>query len=651
MAAVCMTAACADTSTPAKSSEISREIGLLSQKIEPFPSLEFPEINEEIEYPSKEEIEALDIREDMLAYWMVLNNKRPFISMNEGGQKFYLNEYCWYLHSVEPEHYHANYFMIVDMDGDGLEEVVLECSPGTSEVLHYEEGEVYSYQFGTRGMKRIHISGIYEGSDGAASTSYHRFTELNKDGYTKETIAVMDRDYYEVEGKETTGEELDDYVESIESVELAECMEFTESMFDRQLLGSLSEEEIALIKRIPAENMIENEPNYQEYKLALQSYAGVLKGEEEIIYVIEDTFWDELSWVYFSIVDMDGDGVNELVFTSDCDVIQILHYEEGKIYGYQFRPFKFEITTITTDGVFQTDDLSSTGYAKIVSFDKDGYEIEPVEDYESSSHDRIRYYYFSEDTINQWLAPEKQVKTEQQEEKNVLIVKDEKVLEDCVFVAFINNEVSTHDLQENNEKYLLDYLKNYHMIYGIHYMAEDLNNDNENELLILIQTGHDFGDLLVFEKAENGKFITWDIWEDFLIDRLCEVYYCGNATFERIGGLGISIGHYTQEGKQECLMDYYTETREYYDTYDVEGVWLRLYENGEVVNEIDYEYYYDRELDEYSTPLENKEKETKCDELVDAMLATLGEEKAIKVQSEEYRDKIETVSLEELLNP
>lgn len=244
-----------------------------------------------------------------------------------------------------------------------------------------------------------------------------------------------------------------------------------------------------------------------------------------------------------------------------------------------------------------------------------------------------------------------QVKTEQQEEKNVLIVKDEKVLEDCVFVAFINNEVSTYDLQENNEKYLRDYLKNYHMIYGIHYMAEDLNNDNENELLILIQTGHDFGDLLVFEEAENGKFITWDIWEDFLIDRLCEVYYCGNATFERIGGLGISIGHYTQEGKQECLMDFYTETREYYDTYDVEGVWLRLYENGEVVNEIDYEYYYDRELDEHRMPLENKAKETKCDELVDAMLATLGEEKAIKVQSEEYRDKIETVSLEELLNP
>lgn len=48
------------------------------------------------------------------------------------------------------------------------------------------------------------------------------------------------------------------------------------------------------------------------------------------------------------------------------------------------------------DGVFQTDDLSPTGYAKIVSFDENGYKVEPIEDYESGSYERIRYYYFSE---------------------------------------------------------------------------------------------------------------------------------------------------------------------------------------------------------------------------------------------------------------
>lgn len=403
IATVCMTVGCADTSTPVKISEISREAEILSQEIEPLPSLELPEINDEVEYPL-EEIDALSIREDMLAYWMVLNNKKPFISTNEGGQRFYLNEYCWYLDSVEPE-YHTNCFMIVDMDGDGLEEVVLECSPGASQVLHYEEGEVYSYQFGIRGMKKIRNNGIYEGSNGAASTSYHRLTALNKGEYTEETIVVMDSDYYEIEGIEVTYEEFFDYLESIESVELANRMEFTESMFDRQFLGSLTGQEIALVRGIPAENMIENEPDYQDYKSVLQLYAGVLTGEEEIIYVTRDTFWDELSWVYFSIVDMDGDGVDELVFTSDHDVIQILHYEEEKVYGYQFRPFKhtYRIAAITVDGVFQTDDLSPTGYVKIVSFDKDGCSIEPVEDYSDSDHDRIRYYFFSEEAIKRWL--------------------------------------------------------------------------------------------------------------------------------------------------------------------------------------------------------------------------------------------------------
>ena len=126
--------------------------------------------------------------------------------------------------------------MLVDMNGDGSNEVVLYCSPESTQVLHYEEGVVYSYQFVFRGMKRIHQNGVYEGSDGAANTSYHRLTELNKDGYLEETIAVMD-DYYEVEGTEVTREELSDYVQDIESVELAETVEFTEDMLIRCLLG------------------------------------------------------------------------------------------------------------------------------------------------------------------------------------------------------------------------------------------------------------------------------------------------------------------------------------------------------------------------------------------------------------------------------
>lgn len=80
----------------------------------------------------------------------------------------------------------------------------------------------------------------YEGSGGAANTSYYRLIELNRDGYKEEKLASVDDDYYEVGGKAVSYEEFCDYVESIESVGLSKCIEFTEEMFDEQLLGSLS---------------------------------------------------------------------------------------------------------------------------------------------------------------------------------------------------------------------------------------------------------------------------------------------------------------------------------------------------------------------------------------------------------------------------
>ena len=383
------------------------------------------QMKEESEYfTAPEDIAELGLPEDMLAYWMVLNNKKAFVSMNEGmeqhfedddnqyhriyegGQKFFLNEYFWFLDSVESEYYVYN-FMIVDMDGDGLEEIVLECYPGTTQILHYEEGEVYSYRFDGNSMLNIHINGIYHTTGGATSSCCNRLTELNKDGYIEETFAQMYNNYFEIEGKEVTSEEFFDYMDSINSIDLVERIEFTESMIDRRFLGDLSEQEITLVKGIPTENMIENETDYQENKQTLQLYAAVLTGEEDVVYVEEDTFWEnrgvELSWKYFSVVDMDRDGIQELVFICNHDVIRVLRYEEGKIYGYELRTYSMGTPIITMDGVFQTDDLSPTGYARIVSFDENGYKVEPVEDYESGNHERIRYCFFSEEAINQWL--------------------------------------------------------------------------------------------------------------------------------------------------------------------------------------------------------------------------------------------------------
>lgn len=50
-------------------------------------SLQIEEAGNDI---TRDELENLDIPENMLAYWLVLNSKIPFISANEGCQEFFL---------------------------------------------------------------------------------------------------------------------------------------------------------------------------------------------------------------------------------------------------------------------------------------------------------------------------------------------------------------------------------------------------------------------------------------------------------------------------------------------------------------------------------------------------------------------------------
>lgn len=361
-------------------------------------------------FSTPEEIEELGLPEDMLAYWMVLNNKQPFISTDEGNQEFYWNEYYWCLGNPVGRH-QADYFMIVDMNSDGANEIVLYCSPESTQVLHYEDGAVYSYQFVFRGMKRIYTNGIYEGSDGAASTSYYCLTELNKDGYTKEMLAKMDDAYYEVKGVEVTQEEFNDYVKSIEAMELATVFEFTEDMLDVCLLDNLSTEELSVVKHASIKEMEEKERNDLLEKEEIQAYRAVLLGEKSFISVTDDKgeyylndyhlWWGEyredFQIRYYSIVDMNQDGICELVLTA-WNTTQIMHYKDGEVHSYQFD--YDEIGAIANDGVFMR--MPSYDYGKIVSFETDGCVIETVDNHDNINDDRIRYYFYTEDAIHQW---------------------------------------------------------------------------------------------------------------------------------------------------------------------------------------------------------------------------------------------------------
>lgn len=248
------------------------------------------------------------------------------------------------------------------------------------------------------------------------------------------------------------------------------------------------------------------------------------------------------------------------------------------------------------------------------------------------------------------ISQEDETETEVQEEKTVFVLKDEGVLENSAFDAFINNEILAYDDTENKNRYMHEYFAGYGIIYSIHYMAEDLNQDAKNELLILIQYGSygSYGDMLVFEESENGELIAWEKWQYITSDRQSHLYYCDNGIFKAGGGgLGISVGHYTQEGSPERLLDWYHTITESNDSYYVVNITLYLYENGVVTKSLSFDEYYDTETDKELTEFETDEAR-EGRRIYDEIVASLEDEKEITIYGAEYTDKVETILLEEL---
>ena len=299
-------------------------------------------------------------------------------------------------------------FSITDLDNDGVEELVMVTAglPEATQVLDYQEGVVYSYQFVFRGMAGITVDGVYGSSSASDIGGFHRI-RFDKGTYEEETLAYMEHDHFEVEGVEVSSEEFFAYTEPIAKAEQIESMEFTEEMLDKILLGDLGEEELYLVKHMePEEICDENNPQMAEVP---EVYLAVLNGTESFICVTDDgqkyiidgncvknQAGEEMYQIlYFSMVDMEGDREEEVVLTC-ADKNLILHAIEDSIYGYVFEYWNV-MGAITKDGVFRTGYSHENKYGKIVSFEKDGCQMVLVRNYDSGSHERIQYYLFSGD--------------------------------------------------------------------------------------------------------------------------------------------------------------------------------------------------------------------------------------------------------------
>ena len=126
------------------------------------------------------------------AYKAVLQNKMTFYSTDD--QKSYnLNEFdYWSEQSKLP--LKVVCFAVVDMDDDGIPEVVLELTSGFDdafEVLHYEDGKVYGFNRSYRGMTGLTSDGIYLGSNGAADGGLYK-ASIAKETYEQEALGYSE---------------------------------------------------------------------------------------------------------------------------------------------------------------------------------------------------------------------------------------------------------------------------------------------------------------------------------------------------------------------------------------------------------------------------------------------------------------------------
>ena len=96
---------------------------------------------------------------------------------------------------------------VFDLDGDGVQELILESTPGTFFlILHREKEEFYGWEQVYRGFEALQTNGVYIGSSGAGANSWlsMRFEDGN---WVEQVLAEEDWGSYYLHGEVVEEEE------------------------------------------------------------------------------------------------------------------------------------------------------------------------------------------------------------------------------------------------------------------------------------------------------------------------------------------------------------------------------------------------------------------------------------------------------------
>ncbi|MCL2504330.1 MAG: hypothetical protein FWE94_07060 [Coriobacteriia bacterium] len=106
-------------------------------------------------------------------------------------------------------------FCVVDMDGDGATELILEESCSNDRVLlHYEDGVVYGFVFPLRGMNGPKTDASFVSSGGAGLNEVLKIQRFSKGKVIFDELCCQDGidNVYRIDGKGVGSEEAQSYI-------------------------------------------------------------------------------------------------------------------------------------------------------------------------------------------------------------------------------------------------------------------------------------------------------------------------------------------------------------------------------------------------------------------------------------------------------
>lgn len=231
----------------------------------------------------------------------------------------------------------------------------------------------------------------------------------------------------------------------------------------------------------------------------------------------------------------------------------------------------------------------------------------------------------------------------------IFYLKDDQVDMVSEYKNFLEGKSTAYNISLQKEQYFNEYYRDYVInhfgyIYGLQITSADLNGDEQQELLVILMSHADEGDLLVLE-SRDGRLYAWDLMEDFFTMRIGSVYLLKDGTFEFFGGYG--QGHYfkrySEQGKVVFVLNYY------YDSTVLENgsqfnYKLTQYEDGKVIKTIEYSIFAKGQDDPHEGELikGTQEDKTECERILEEYFAQ--SERVREFTFVQYEDNVQEVS-------